>query len=371
MKRNKRIKILCVVGARPNFMKIAPLLEEFKNHPKFNPILIHTGQHYDKEMSGNFFKELNIPKPDYSLGVGSGSHGEQTGKIMIEFEKVCFKESPSLIIVVGDVNSTIAAALVGAKLHIPVAHIEAGLRSFDIRMPEEINRRLTDHVSNFLFVTEPSGVKNLLDEGINKRKIYLVGDIMIDTLIKSKIKIQNSRILENLGIEKRTYAVLTLHRPANVDDKKVFLNIISVLNKIQKKIKIIYPIHPRTKKQINKFKLLNRFKKMKNLIITSPIGYIDTMKLIGESKFLMTDSGGLQEESTFLKIPCLTIRETTERPITVETGTNIICKRGNIKIIKEVQKILSGKEKRGRVPKLWDGKTAKKIVKILKQKLIR
>jgi len=336
-------------------------------------------------MSQIFFQDLKIPKPDYNLGVGSGSHAWQTAKMMEKLEPVILKEKPDLVVVVGDVNSTLAGALVAAKLrcsqspnhpmtklpnnqmtHLPlIAHIEAGLRSFDMSMPEEINRHLTDHISDFLFVTEPAGVKNLLNEGIDKGKIYLVGDIMIDALIKSKVKIQKSKILEKLHLERKNYAVLTLHRPANVDDKKILSNLISAFNEIQKKIKIIYPIHPRAKKQIEKFGFKTHLKEMKNFIITSPIGYMDMIKLVSESKFLMTDSGGLQEETTFLKVPCLTLRENTERPITIEKGTNILCKRNKEKILKEVKEILSGKEKKGKIPKLWDGKTAQKILKIL------
>ena len=365
MNKGKKIKVLCVVGARPNFIKVAPLMEELKKYRQIKPILVHTGQHYDFEMSESFFKDLSIPKPNYNLEVGSGLHGAQTGKIIIEFEKVCLKEKPQLVIVVGDVNSTLAGALVAAKLHIPVAHIEAGLRSRDMTMPEEINRILTDHISDFLFVTEPAGVKNLLKENISKEKIYLVGDIMIDCLTNLKAKIQNSTILKKLKLKRKGYAVLTLHRPANVDDKKVFSKLISAFEEIQKKIKIVYPIHPRTKKQIEKFGFRWRFQRMKNFILIPPIGYIEMIKLVRESKFLMTDSGGLQEESTFLRVPCLTLRKNTERPITVEVGTNIVVGTNKNKILKEVNKILSGCGKRGKAPKYWDGKTAKRIVKIL------
>jgi len=383
------LKLLIVAGARPNFIKVAPLIEEIKRINKLKHLrtyqlkycLVHTGQHYDYEMSKIFFQDLKIPKPDYNLGIGSGSHAWQTAKIMEKLEPVILKERPNLLIVVGDVNSTLAGALVAAKLRcsqllitnyqLPlIAHIEAGLRSFDMTMPEEINRRLTDHISDLLFVTEPAGVKNLLNEGIHKEKIYLVGDIMIDALVKSKPKIQKSKILSKLNLKKKNYAVLTLHRPSNVDDKKILSNLISTFNEIQKKIKIIYPIHPRAKKQIKKFGFKTRLKKMKNFIITSPIGYIDMIKLVRGSKFLMTDSGGLQEETTFLKVPCLTLRETTERPITIEKGTNILCKRNKEKIIKEVKKILSGKEKKGQTIRLWDGKTTERIVRILGEKII-
>ncbi|MCD6441965.1 UDP-N-acetylglucosamine 2-epimerase (non-hydrolyzing), partial [bacterium] len=314
MARSKRIKIICVAAARPNFMKIAPLLEEFKKHKEFKPILVHTGQHYDYNMSGSFFKELNIQKPNYNLGIKAGLHGEQTGKTMIEFEKVCLKEKPQLVIVVGDVNATIACALVASKLHIKVAHIEAGLRSFDRNMPEEINRILTDHISDYLFVTCEEGKNNLIKEGINEKKIFFVGNIMIDTLLKQQKKSKKSKILENLNIKPKQYALLTLHRPSNVDDKKILKTLLQTFNIIQKKIKIIYPIHPRTQKRIKEFGFEKYIKQMKNFITIPPLGYLDMICLLNNAKFLLTDSGGLQEESTTLKIPCLTLRDNTERP---------------------------------------------------------
>ncbi len=362
----KKVKILCVGGARPNFIKIAPLLEEFENYPQFKSVLVHTGQHYDYGLSQIFFQELKIPKPKYNLEVGSGSHAWQTAKIMERLEPVILREKPDLVIVVGDVNSTLAGALVAAKLWIPVAHVEAGLRSFDMTMPEEINRRLADHVSDLLFVTEPSGVKNLLNEGISKKKIYLVGDIMIDTLIKSKVKIRKSKILEKLNLNKKDYAVLTLHRPENVDKKERFSEALNAIKDIQKKIKIIWPIHPRAKKQLKKFKFLRAYS-LTNLQFVNPLGYIEMINLMENSRFVITDSGGMQEETTFLKVPCLTFRKNTERPITVEIGTNTICKTGKM-LVQETNKILEGKPKKGRIPNLWDGKTAKRIIKILIKK---
>jgi len=363
----EKTKIIYIVGARPNFMKIAPLIEEAKKCKTIKSVLVHTGQHYDFEMSQVFFKELNIPKPDYNLGVGSGSHAWQTAKIMEKLEPIILKEKPDLVIVVGDVNSTLAGALTAAKLHVPIAHIEAGLRSFDISMPEEINRRLTDQISNYLFVTEPSGVKNLLNEGISKKKIYFVGNVMIDTLKKSKAKNEKSKILKRLGLERKKYAVLTLHRPSNVDKKATLLNLFSVFKEIQNQIKIIYPIHPRTKKQIKKFNLKNYLKQMNNFFLISPLSYIDMIKLVKESKFLMTDSGGLQEESTFLRIPCLTLRENTERPITIEKGTNTLCGNEKKIILQAVNKILAGKGEKGQIPKLWDGKASQRIIRILNE----
>lgn len=383
--KKKKIKIICVAAARPNFMKIAPLIDELNRYckkkssrysNKSRPItqltkypitykLVHTGQHYDYQMSGSFFKELNIPKPDYNLGVKAGLHGEQTGKTMIKFEKVCLKERPNLVIVVGDVNSTLAGALVAAKLHIPVAHIEAGLRSGDMTMPEEINRILTDHISDYLFTTEKDANKTLLKEGINKKKIFFVGNIMIDTLLKQQKKAKKSKILKKFNIKPKQYALLTLHRPSNVDDKKILKKLLQTFSVIQKKIKIIYPIHPRVKKRIKEFGFEKHIKQMKNFIITPPLGYLDMIYLLNNAKLLLTDSGGTQEESTILKIPCLTLRDNTERPITVNIGTNIIVGINKNKILKEVNKILSGKIKRGDIPKYWDGKTARRIVKIL------
>jgi len=353
------MKILCTVGTRPNFIKIAPLLDEFKKYPKFKPILVHTGQHYDYEMSEVFFKDLNIPKPDYNLGIGSGSHAEQTGKIIIEFEKVCLKEKPDLVVVVGDVNSTLAAALVAAKLGIKVAHIEAGLRSFDRAMPEEINRRLTDHISDFLFVTEPSGLKNLLNEGVARDKIFFTGDIMIDTLINAKNKIAKSKIIEKYNLKKNNYAVLTLHRPSNVDDKKKFVKLINILNKVDKRVQTIFPVHPRTKKQLPKN--IGAF-------CIPPLGYLDFIALISRAKFVLTDSGGVQKETTFLKIPCLILRENTEQPITIIKGSSILCGTDKNKILNTVNQILSSKYKKSGIPKYWDGETAKRILKILSLK---
>lgn len=365
----KKIKILTVVGTRPNFIKIAPLFEEFKKYKEIEPILVHTGQHYDFEMSKVFFQTLNITKPNYDLIVGSRLHGCQTAKAMEKIEPVILKEKPNLVIVVGDVNSTLAGALTAAKLHFPVVHVEAGLRSFDMSMPEEVNRLLTDHLSDYLFVTEPSGVKNLLAEGISKKKIYLVGNIMIDTLKKSEHNSKKSKVLKKLNLKKKNYAVLTLHRPENVDDKKIFKGILGAIEEIQKKTKIIWPIHPRAKKQLKKFKFLNKTRGMKNLILTKPLGYLELLSLNNQAGFVMTDSGGIQEETTALGVPCLTLRKTTERPITVEIGTNKVIGLNKEVIIKEAFKIIAGNAKKGKVPNYWDGKTAQRIVAILSKSI--
>ena len=365
---NKKIKIIFVVGARPNFIKIAPLLKEIKNYSHIKSILVHTGQHYDDKMSAIFFKDLNIKKPDYNLNIGGGSHGFQTGNIMIAFEKICLKEKPNLIVVVGDVNSTLACALVAVKLCIKIAHIEAGLRSFDKSMPEEINRIITDQISDYLFITEESAKNNLLKEGISSKKIFFTGNVMIDTLFNQiKSKNNNIKILQKLGIIKKQYSILTLHRPSNVDNKETLKTMLSVLNNIQQHIKIVWPIHPRAKNNINKFKLQYMFNKMKNIIIIEPLGYSEMAILVNNSKFVMTDSGGLQEETTALGIPCLTLRENTERPITIIQGTNILVGSNKNKIIKTVEKIINTKKNKSVIkkPKYWDGKTAKRIITIL------
>jgi len=359
-----KLKIFCVAGIRPDLIKIASFVREAKKHRQIKTVLIDTGQHYDYEMSKVFFRELKIPKPNYNLKVGSGLHAFQTAEIMKRLEPILLKGKPNFVVVVGDSNTTLAGALTAAKLHIPVVHIEAGLRSFDMSMPEEINRRLTDHISDLLFVTEPSGVKNLLEEGISKEKIHLVGNTAIDSLKDLKLRIQKSRILKKLDLKKRDYAVLTLHRPTNVDNLKSLGYFLNIFTEIENKIKIVFPIHPRTKKILE---LENYgFKSLGFAGIINPLGYLDFLALISQSKFVLTDSGGIQEETTFLGIPCLTLRKNTERPITITQGTNVLCDNKE-KILKEVDKILKGKYKKTRVPEFWDGKTAKRIVKILRK----
>lgn len=367
MNESNTKKVILVVGARPNFMKIAPIWKEMKKfRKKFQLIILHTGQHYDKNMSDLFFRDLELPKPDIYLGVGSGSQAVQTAKIMIELEKVLVKEKPDLIIAVGDVNSTLACSIVAAKLLISVAHIEAGLRSFDRTMPEEINRIVTDHLSTFLFTTCKDANENLKREGISEKKVLFVGNVMIDTLIKSKVKTQNSKILKKLGLNRGNYTVLTLHRPGNVDDRNTLQRIFGALEKISNYIPVIFPAHPRTLKKMRSFEInINS----KNVKLIEPLGYIDFLKLYMNSKFVMTDSGGIQEETTYLGIPCLTLRENTERPITVKEGTNVLVGTDKGKIIDESLKILDEKHKTGKIPKFWDGKTSQRIVKILREKL--
>lgn len=372
-KREIKRKVILVAGARPNFIKIAPLMHEFERHKHlFNTLLVHTGQHYDFEMSEKFFKDLNIPKPNYFLNVGSASHATQTAKIMVAFEKVLLKVTPNLVVVVGDVNSTLACAIVASKLNIRIAHVEAGLRSFDRTMPEEINRIVTDSLSDYLFVSEESGLMNLKAEGVNSKKVYFVGNIMIDTLLSKMNIITKSNILNSLPmrdktnkLELKTYAVLTLHRPANVDSNESLTKIYNILKTISQKTKIIYPIHPRTKKMIKKHNFLKKFELLSNLVMVKPLGYIDFIKLTKDSKFVLTDSGGIQEETTFLKVPCLTMRDNTERPVTIEKGTNCLVGRNKSRIIRHVDYILNNSYKRSQIPKLWDGKTAKRIVRII------
>jgi UDP-N-acetylglucosamine 2-epimerase (non-hydrolysing) len=389
-------KWILVAGARPNFMKIAPLIREIERYNdnrrvtrlKIIPILVHTGQHYDKGLSDVFFEELNIPKPDINLGVGSGNHGEQTGRIMIAFEQVVMKEKPDIVIVVGDVNSTVACALVAAKLHVPVAHVEAGLRSFDRTMPEEINRLLTDQISSFLFTPSRDANKNLLKEGISKDKIYFVGNIMIDSLklfshctSNSKIFSKLSRILAQYGGEKNQYVLLTLHRPSIVDHKDILRKVLNCLCEISNKIPILFPVHPRTKKQINKFglkskitwlnddfKLLNR-QCNNNFYGLPPLGYLDFMALMKKAKVIFTDSGGIQEESTVMGVPCVTLRENTERPITLKDGANILAGSDPDKIKGAFIHAISLKQTKRKIPEFWDGKTAERIVNILANRL--
>ena len=372
-----KIKIIHIAGARPNFMKTAPLMKEFARYSHIKQILVHTGQHYDKEMSQFFLKDLKIPKPNIHLGVGSLSHSAQTAKIMEKLEPVFTKEKPSLIIVVGDVNSTLAAALTAVKMRIPIAHIEAGLRSFDKAMPEEINRLLTDAVSDYLFVTEESGVVNLCKEGVPRKKIFLVGNTMIDTLLKFKPKAAKSKIVKKLALNNKQYAVLTLHRPSNVDQKQSFLKIIQPLSEIAKDMPIIFPCHPRTEKVIKKFRLNRYFNffgryqtyRRGRISLVKPLGYIDFLRLMMGAKVVFTDSGGIQEETTILNIPCITLRNTTERPSTLLYGTNVLVHNDARKIKRYAYKALKGEFKQSRRMKLWDGKAAKRIAKILVKKL--
>jgi len=364
------MKILCVVGARPNFMKIGPVLDAFREYPDMESMLVHTGQHYDETMSKVFFDEMGLPRPDINLGVGSGTHGEQTARVMEAFESVLECERPDAVVVVGDVNSTPACSLVAAKLRVPVAHVEAGLRSFDRSMPEEINRLVTDTVSDFLFVTEPSGVENLKREGVPDSRIFFVGNVMIDTLVRNLERIDREKIAEGAGSIYGDYAVLTLHRPSNVDDGTVFERIARALAEIGGRIPILFPVHPRTRDRIIRFGIDNLFHdytgsgKM-GVRLMPPLGALEFLSLMRNAKFVLTDSGGIQEETTFLQIPCITIRENTERPVTVDVGTNILTGSDPDRITAAAEDILNGRFKEGRVPELWDGRAAQRIARIL------
>ena len=358
--------VILVVGARPNFMKIAPIHAEL-NKRGIGQILLHTGQHYDDNMSKVFFDDLGMPQPDIYLGIGSGSHAVQTAKVMVEFEKVCKEHRPSMVVVVGDVNSTVACSMVCAKEWIPCAHVEAGLRSFDREMPEEINRLITDAIADYLLTPSPDGDENLRNEGVGEDRIKFVGNVMIDSLLKNLERAKTSTIHSDLQIEKGNYGVLTLHRPSNVDDKESFSGIIGALEEIGNRLPLVFPLHPRTKNRAGEFGLLERLESIPNIILIGPAGYLDFVALMAESKLVLTDSGGLQEETTALGIPCLTLRENTERPITVTEGTNTIVGNDPIKIINAANDILDNGGKAGRIPDLWDGNTAVRIADIIQE----
>lgn len=347
-------------------MKVAPLHKAFQKHAhSIRHLIVHTGQHYDEAMSKVFFEDLELPQPDFYLGVGSGSHAKQTAKIMVEFEKVLQQQKPDLVLVVGDVNSTVACSLVSVKMGIPVAHVEAGLRSFDRTMPEEINRLMTDAIAEYLFVTEPSGVYNLKREGVAENKIFLVGNVMIDSLILYRQKAKSSNILEQLQLTPRAFTLVTLHRPSNVDDPANLDKIFKIFERISERTTIVFPIHPRTRKMIEQFGLNGRAGSLNNLKMVDPVGYLDFLNLMEHSQLVLTDSGGIQEETTYLGIPCLTLRENTERPVTVEIGTNQLCGLDVDRIVRASFDVFGGKSKQGSVPELWDGKTAERIATIL------
>jgi UDP-N-acetylglucosamine 2-epimerase (non-hydrolysing) len=363
------MKILNVVGARPNLMKIAPLMAEYSRYKSIKATLVHTGQHYDEIMSKLFFSELGIPEPDVNLEVGSGSHAAQTAEIMKRFEPVLINYKPDVVVVVGDVNSTIACGLVAVKLGIKLVHVEAGLRSGDRSMPEEINRVLTDSISDLLFCTEQSGVKNLLREGISPKKIHLVGHVMIDTLLRNKEKAKKSNILNLLNLNGDDFAVLTLHRPSNVDDPVVFARILEAIKIIQNDIPVIFPVHPRTRKNLESGSLGEHANQLPGFRLTEPLGYLDFLKLMSNAKVVLTDSGGIQEETTILQIPCLTLRENTERPVTTEIGTNQIVGTNPTTIIQAYKRAVNGALRRPAIPPLWDGHAAERIVKTILEEL--
>lgn len=361
------MKILHVVGARPNFMKVAPVMAAFSRRAQRLPItqrLVHTGQHYDRRMSELFFEELGLPRPDINLDVGSASHGAQTGRIMEKFEAILLDERPDLVMVVGDVNSTLACAVDAKKMGIPVAHVEAGLRSFDRSMPEEINRLVTDAVSDLLLVSEPAGVENLRREGHAPTEIHLTGNVMIDTLRWLLPQAQSRDTLERLHLQPGQYGVVTLHRPSNVDDPKALAGLLEVLAETAGELPMVFPIHPRTQQRIERFGLAERLQ-TKGIVQLPPVGYLDFLALTSQARVIVTDSGGLQEESTALGIPCLTTRPNTERPITVEEGTSTLVGSDMEKLRRLLRTVLQGTYKQGRCPALWDGHAAQRIASVL------
>jgi len=359
------MKVFLIAGARPNFMKIAPIAREFEKHDQIQYKIVHTGQHYDQNMSDIFFEELGIRNPDYYFGASGGSHSQQTAKIMVEFEKICETDRPNLVIVVGDVNSTLACSIVAKKMHIKVAHVEAGLRSFDLEMPEEINRMVTDSISDLFFVTEEQGMINLKNEGKPEAAIHFVGHVMIDNLYYQFAKLEqippDSFASSVYKIQHQKYGVVTLHRPSNVDDKQALERIFEALVRISETLPLIFPIHPRTRKNMEIFGITPP----PAIKLTEPLSYMEFLNLWKDAKFVLTDSGGLQEETTALGVPCLTIRENTERPITIAQGTNELVGTSIEKILSAFKKIMSNNWKTGQKPKLWDGSAAERITNII------
>jgi len=375
------MKLMSIAGARPNFMKIASIADavrEYNNAErnsagKIQHIIVHTGQHYDQKMSQSFFDQLGIPEPDINLGVGSGSHARQTADIMKSFEAVLLKEMPDVLLVVGDVNSTIACSLVAAKIEYSaghslkrplIVHVEAGLRSFDRDMPEEINRILTDSLSDILFITEQSGIDNLKKEGIPSDKIIFSGNVMIDTLQRHLRQAEQSVIKQSLAID-YSYGLVTLHRPSNVDSPDTLEPLIDALVNISEKKRLIFAVHPRTLNNLKKFNLIAILEKCEGIVLTDPLGYLDFLNLIKDADLVITDSGGIQEETTFLNVPCVTLRENTERPVTVEIGSNYLIGTDPEKILSTVALILSGRGKKATIPELWDGHAGERIIKSL------
>ena len=378
------MKLMSIAGARPNFMKLASISNAVEDYNMavtnsddqtkiIQHIIVHTGQHYDKKMSQSFFDDLSIPKPDINLEVGSGSHACQTADIMKAFEKVLLSEAPDVLLVVGDVNSTIACSLVASKIEYPeghkikrpvIVHVEAGLRSFDMEMPEEVNRILTDSLSDILFITEKSAEANLAREGVASEKIFFSGNVMIDTLQRHLQQAENSQIKNNLGID-YPYGLVTLHRPSNVDSKETLEPLIDMLLTISKKKNLVFAIHPRTRNNLKNFNLISRLEECDKILLTDPLSYLDFLKLMKSADLIITDSGGIQEETTFLNIPCVTLRKNTERPITVDIGSNYLAGSNTEKILETVDLILSGQGKKATIPELWDGKAGERIINTL------
>jgi UDP-N-acetylglucosamine 2-epimerase (non-hydrolysing) len=368
---SQRLKILNLVGARPNLPKIAPLMREMQRHPEIEPILVHTGQHYDEMLSDIFFRQMGIPAPQVNLEVGSGSHAVQTAEVLKRIEPFLIERKPDLVLVVGDVNSTIAASLAAVKLGIRVAHVEAGLRSFDRSMPEEINRILTDALADYLFVTEEDAIEHLLREGRPRSAIHFVGNVMIDSLRHFLPLAQQSTIGDQLDLKDgaiwRRFAVLTLHRPSNVDSSEKLTRLFGAIDSVAKEVPVIFPVHPRTQQRLTQAGITHHA----NVCVIPPLGYLDFLCLLSEATLVLTDSGGIQEETTALGVPCLTLRENTERPVTISQGTNLLVGTEPAKIVAATTEILAGKGKIGRIPQLWDGHTAERIIDILVREVPR
>ncbi len=364
------MKILNIVGARPNFMKVAPLHRAFENHPEISSSkVLHTGQHYDEKMSDIFFNQLELPKPHYYLGIGGGSHSWTTAHIMLEFEKILNEDRPDLVLVVGDVNSTVACSLVAVKMGIPTVHVEAGLRSGDRTMPEEINRIVTDGICDHLFVTEQSGMINLAKEGVPDDKISFVGHVMIDSLVHFREKASHSKILEELSVKAKNYILMTMHRPHNVDNVEGLKSILSIIKNACSHRDVVFAIHPRTESRYKNHGLYEELAAIEKLHLLPPQGYFEFLKLMDNAELIITDSGGIQEETTFLQVPCMTFRDTTERPITVELGTNFLMHDLNAETVRvQMEDILSGNSKQGIIPPLWDGKASERIANVLVSK---
>ncbi|WP_373515981.1 non-hydrolyzing UDP-N-acetylglucosamine 2-epimerase [Persicitalea sp.] len=362
------MKILSIVGARPNFMKVAPLHRAF-THEGIVSKIVHTGQHYDAKMSDVFFRQLQLPQPDYFLGVGGGTHSQQTARIMLEFEPIMQTERPDVVLVVGDVNSTIACALVAVKEQVPLVHVEAGLRSGDRRMPEEINRILTDRISDHLFVTEQSGLDHLEEEGTPRDKVHFVGNVMIDSLVDYRRKANELDVLGKWKLHPKQYVLMTMHRPGNVDTVEGLRAVLGVVKNTAARLSVLFPVHPRTRSNLQKFGLLEELETIENVTLAEPQGYLEFLNLMENAALVVTDSGGIQEETTYLRVPCLTFRPSTERPVTVELGTNYLLSDLDPASADDmVGKILGGQGKQGTIPPLWDGRAAERIAKILIEK---
>jgi UDP-N-acetylglucosamine 2-epimerase (non-hydrolysing) len=359
------LRMTCIVGTRPNFVKVAPLIEAARQHGGFATRLVHTGQHYDVQMSAVFFEELGLPTPDACLEAGSGSHAIQTARIMEQFDRELDDYPCDLVLVVGDVNSTLACALVAAKRRIPVAHVEAGLRSGDRSMPEEINRILTDQLSDYLFTTDRAAGDNLVREGVDRSRIRFAGNVMIDTLLRHRDRAAKRPILASLEIEPRGYALCTLHRPSNVDTLSAATNTLEALEVVASVLPAVLPLHPRTRSRLQDFGLLELIECQPNIRVTEPLGYLDFLCLMDQARFVLTDSGGIQEETTALGVPCMTFREQTERPITVTEGSNVIVGIAPAAVARELTQVLARPERVSARPALWDGRTAERIVAVL------